>query len=362
VLAFRSPTSSRTVRFAALLAGLCALCACASRTRTSIPGAPLARPVTSAPLFADEHPELTLRDLRLFGSHNSYHRTPRFSFSHWFEYDHPGITQQLDRGLRQFELDVRYEHGTVRVAHVPLLDGRSSCKKLDDCVRAMKRWSKVHPGHLPIVVFIETKEDIIRSDFTGRLDAIDSVIRHIVPKKQLLVPDDVSSGFTSLHDATVARGLATLSEARGKLMFVFFGTERHVRSYAGDDPLLRGKLMFAASRNFDAPYASIVNVDRAEQSAKMEAALARGLLVRTRADRGLDRDRGLRQKALGSGAHFVSSDFIGALDGWLGVDPLAPGACNPLASAPSCRSARVSELSRSRWTALTRPLEQLAWR
>jgi hypothetical protein len=338
---------------AALLA--CTLCACAGQPLSAL-SSPLGPKADSTPLFADEHPELTLRDLRLFGSHNSYHRSPRFSFSHWFDYEHDGLRTQLDNGLRQFELDVRYVHGSVRVAHVPLLDGRSHCQKLDDCVRTLKSWSKGHPNHLPIVVFIETKEDLIRSDFTGRVDAIDAVIRHIVPRKQLLVPDDITSGYASVREATAAKGLAPLSQARGKLLFVFFGAERHVRSYAAGNPTLAGRMMFASSRDFDAPYASIVNVDRAEQAGKLEAALSRGLLVRTRADRGLDRDLGLRQAALASGAHFVSSDFVGAFDGWLGVDPLAPAACNPLAQA--CRARRVSELSRTHWTALTRPPQQ----
>ena len=83
------------------------------------PLAPAHAPEESAlllALLATRREDLRLNQIQVIGSHNSYHFAPPADSSHPEEdqstrpdawnYTHPPLAAQLERGVRQFELDV----------------------------------------------------------------------------------------------------------------------------------------------------------------------------------------------------------------------------------------------------------------
>jgi|GEM_PF-1156615 len=286
---------------------------------------------------------LTLDQLQVKGTHNSYLRAPRMALARGWRYSHVPLRQQLEaQGVRQIELDVRYSGGQVVVGHLPLIDGRSTCRTLAGCLAQVKAWSDANPSHLPLFVFIEPKEHLTPSNLDGRLEVLDQTIAKVFPREALLTPHDVVGKARSLKEAIQTRGWPSLESTRGKVVFVLFGRENHTRAYGEGRPRLEGRLMFAAGRPQD-PYAAFASCDNPlKQKEKIAASLAQGMLVRTRADSDLRRDPKRRDAALASGAHFIGSDFVDPKSGWLELGEHAPARCNPV-SGNSCVSTALSE-------------------
>ncbi len=300
---------------------------------------------------------LQLQHLQTKGSHNSYHRAPRFALSRSWRYTHKPLEVQLGaQGVRQIELDVRYDRGEIVVGHLPLIDGRTSCRKLRDCLGELRRWSRAHPAHVPVFVFIEPKEDLVPSGLDGRIDVLESTITNSMPRDMLLLPEDVARGAPSMQEAVARMGWPSLEESRGRIAFVLFGPPRHRIRYAKGRPDLRGRSMFVASDAFR-PESAIMNCDDPVRDARAIArGVRRGLLVRTRADAGLVRNRERRDVALASGAHFVTTDFPDMAGGWIDLGEDAPARCNPISAPRGCKNQNLAEIDDLLWARLTNPL------
>ncbi|MET0340782.1 MAG: Ca2+-dependent phosphoinositide-specific phospholipase C [Polyangiales bacterium] len=292
--------------------------------------------------IAPTQPAIALNQLQLKGSHNSYHRAPRMSLSRTWRYSHAPLEVQLAaQGVRQIELDVRWARGELLVGHLPLVDGRTTCKRLTDCLTRVKKWSRAHPTHLPVFVLLEVKDDLAPAALDGRVDALDFAITRVFPRDMLITPSDVAGDAKSLRDAVITRGWPSVEESRGKVMFVMFGPQRHKTAYVAGRPRLDDKVMFVAERSSAKPHASVLFYDDpVAQKAQIEAAVKQNFLVRTRADANLHRRRAQRDAALASGAHFISSDFVDPRFNWLELR--AAGRCNPKAGA-TCTASALSE-------------------
>lgn len=300
---------------------------------------------------------LTLDQLQFKGSHNSYHQAPRMALSKGWRYSHLPLDKQLEtQGVRQIELDVRYSGGQVVVGHLPIVDGRSSCRTLKKCLEQVKSWSTRHPSHLPLFVFIEPKEHVSPSNLDGRLEVLDQTIAKVFPRSALLTPRDVVGNASSLKEAVQTQGWPSLESTRGKVAFVLFGRKNHTRAYGQGRPRLEGRLMFTTGTAKD-PYAVIASLDNpVAEKKEIDEALSQHMLVRTRADSDLKRDPSRREAALASGAHFIGSDFVDPKTGWLVLGERAPARCNPVfarghtsslphasTSSTACVSAALSE-------------------
>lgn len=297
--------------------------------------------------------QLQLQHLQLKGSHNSYHRAPRFSLSKQWRYTHSPLEVQLSAdGVRQIELDVRYDRGEILVGHLPLVDGRTTCRSLRDCLATLKQWSRAHSAHVPVFVFIEPKEDLVPSGLDEKLHVLEADIRSAMPRDMLLLPEDVARGAPSMRQAVAERGWPTLAETRGRIAFVLFGPEKHRVHYARGNPSLRGRAMFVASDALR-PETAIVNYDDPVRQARaISRAIERGMLVRTRADAGLVQDRTRRDAALAGGAHFVITDFSKARDRWVDLGS-APVRCNPISAPARCQNTSVAEIEELMFAQLT---------
>lgn len=309
---------------------------------------PLHASEDTSPMFAREAGALRIDQLQLKGSHNSYHRAPRFALSRSFRYTHLPLEAQLERqGVRHLELDVRYRDNALQVGHAPIIDGRTSCRSFGACIAAVQRWSKAHPSHVPVFIFIQPKEGLISAGLDHHVALIDREITRVFARHELLVPRDVARDFPSLRDAVRSAGWPTLASTRGKVAFVLFGHARLVSEYARGRPRLEGRTMFVATGKAGAPHAAILSIDDpVPNGAAIAAAVRDHLLVRTRSDTGLAHNQRRRDAAVRSGAHFIGSDFVGPGQAWLDLGPDAPARQNPLTGDHTQSRQKVLEVER----------------
>lgn len=311
---------------------------------------------------------LRLDELQWIGTHNSYHVAPEprlfeaekaainslgpdveaFGNIDSLLYTHDPLTEQLDQGIRAFELDVfadpeggRFaeplaptflqipdpvlptgmDEPGFKVIHIQDIDFISTCSTLVRCLSEIRDWSDEHPDHLPIIVQIELKDDPLPApiDITqiveigpAELDALDAEIRSVFDEERLITPDDVRGDAPTLREAVTGRGWPTVGESRGKVLF-FLDNGGHVHErYLDGRPNLEGRVAFTSAAGPDDPDRAVVKLNN-PHDASIEEAVRAGYLVRTRADADLveswTNDTRPRDAALQSGAQIVSTDF-----------------------------------------------------
>jgi hypothetical protein len=352
---------------------------------------------------------LRLNQIQVLGSHNSYklaigprllelYRGWRGDAASTLDYWHPPLAAQLDHGLRKLELDVFYdpeggryarpgglvwapEDGELsaasfdpareldrpgfKVLHVQDLDFRSSCLTFAACLGELRAWSERHPGHLPIVVTINAKDQRIEREGldpvfveplpfdAAALDALDAEIVAVLGRERLLVPDDVRGDAPSLETAVLERGWPLLEDVRGRFLFVLDEGGAKLETYLEGHPSLERRVLFVdVEPGHPAAAVRIVN-DPIERADEIRDLVRRGYLVRTRADadtreaRAGDTTR--RDAAFATGAHFVSTDYyLPEQAPGTGYRVQVPGAstdrfsgvvvaqCNPLTALGEC--------------------------
>jgi hypothetical protein len=335
-----------------------------------------------------------MNEVQYLGSHNSYHIQPRndvfqllLAFSPelapTLEYTHIPLQQQFDtQGIRQIELDVfddpeggLYANHPVRtlfgeaaasgipeldepglkVLHVQDVDYETTCYTFVRCLREIKAWSDSHPGHLPITVLVEAKDDTVPDPLNlgfvvplefgvAALNRIDEEIRSVFPPEQLIVPDDVRGDFATLEAAVLSRGWPRLSAARGRIMFALDNTDDTRDNYIAGHSSLAGRVLFTDSPAGTPEAAFMKRNDPLANPGEIEALVAQGYMVRTRADadtvQARSGDTSQRDAALNSGAHFISTDYpvpnLDFSDYYVSLpggrvarcNPVNPGHCN----------------------------------
>jgi hypothetical protein len=344
-------------------------------------------------------PVLRINDLQVLGSHNSYKRPidpPLVALLlerrppervRALEYGHLPLSAQLDRGLRNLELDVfhdpdggRYaspaglswlaERGIApprpydpagemkgpgfKVLHVQDLDFRSNCPTLRGCLAELRRWSDAHSRHLPIVVTMNAKDDELPGlpaveplPFdAAALDALDREILEVLPRPRLIVPDDLRGGAPTLREAALANRWPTVDEARGRFLLVLDESGPKLARYVAGHPSLQGRVLFANAPEESDEAAFLIVNDPVADGARIRDLVARGFLVRTRADADTVEARtgstARRDAAFASGAQFVSTDYYDEDPAFgTGYRVALPGVgvvrCNPVRTAAGCR-------------------------
>ncbi|MET0410627.1 MAG: phosphatidylinositol-specific phospholipase C1-like protein [Polyangiaceae bacterium] len=346
--------------------------------------------------------KMRLNELQVLGSHNSYHIEPEpellaaiassdANAAASLEYTALPLVEQLERGVRQLELDLfadpeggRYasragllalgrdpssglpelDEPGLKVLHIQDLDFQTHCLTFLDCLEQIASWSDDNPQHLPLLVMIEAKQDPIDDPLglgfvtplpfdAAALDGVDAEIRSRFAPERLITPDDVRGDYSTLEAALLDRGWPTLIEARGRILFALLDRGVILDRYLAGHRSLEGRVMFANSAP-GRPEASFFNRDSALVDGDEIAALVRaGYLVRTRADidtlEARSGDIRLREAAFASGAQYVSTDYVVPDPDFVtGYSAAVPGGhvarCNPLTAPLGCNSGRLSEL------------------
>ncbi|HEV2532148.1 phosphatidylinositol-specific phospholipase C1-like protein [Phenylobacterium sp.] len=304
---------------------------------------------------------LPMNSLQVIGTHNSYKmaiapkemeqlRKANAKAATELDYSHIKLTDQLNTGARQLELDYVYDpqggrYSTplfrkvvpdttpydltpmarpgLKVLHVPDIDYRSVCPLFVDCLREIRAWSKAHPDHVPILIIMNLKQDNLKIPgaepllpFDAKaMDAIDAEIRSVFPESELITPDKVQGRHKTLREAVLAGAWPRLKAARGKFMFAIDEPPKVVAVYQGGRTSLEGRVCFINSPDEASPAAGYFTLNEPiELAERIRKDVRAGFIVRTRADadtyeaRKGDYER--QKQAFASGAQYVSTDYM----------------------------------------------------
>lgn len=302
---------------------------------------------------------LKMNQLQTMGTHNSYKmaipppemaiiraRNPHGADT--LDYSHEPLTDQLNDGARQLELDFVYDPAGgrysdplgpkmaatktpydltplakpgMKVMHVPDVDFRSVCPVSVDCFKEIRTWSKAHPDHVPILIIFNLKQDNLKIPgavsllpFDAKaMDAVDAEIRSVFKAGELVTPDSVQGKYKTLREAVRAGAWPSLKQARGKIMLAMDEGPDVVAVYRGDRKSLEGRMMFV---NIDeaSPASGYITLNEPiKEHERIQSAVKAGIIVRTRADadtwEARKNDTAPREAAFSSGANFVSTDY-----------------------------------------------------
>ena len=222
-----------------------------------------------------------INELQAIGTHNSYHVAPEGPLLNWLRlgssafpaiatalgnpedlnYTHAPLATQLARGIRSFELDVAADPDGglyaspalpqllglgypalgadmsvpgMKVVHVQDVDYISNCQPLLACLSQLKAFSDAQPDHLPIIINVEAKEELLPEPFNStvpvpftseQFDALDAEIRSVLGDR-LITPDDVRGDQPDLRTAVTTVGWPTVADSRGKFLFFLDNGDR----------------------------------------------------------------------------------------------------------------------------------------
>ncbi len=348
-------------------------------------------------------PDLRLNQLQSIGTHNSYHLKPAPNLTkallegNWlvrvllgtFEYSHSALPEQFDMGVRQIELDMfldpegglyaepfgdlvvernglsadpdfdindEMKQPGLKIIHMQDLDYRSVCLTFTKCLQEMKTWSDNNPQHLPIVVLIEAKDKAYPRilfpgqeplDFTKpikfdsqNISEIDREINAVFSKERLITPDDLRGNYATIKQALQSEGWISISQARGKIIFLMDNrNDLYLEKYPG----LRGATLFTTAKEPGENEAVFINTNQPRKD--IPDLVKKGYIVRTRADADTLQSRvgstELRDKAIKSGAQYISTDYPNPNEYFSDFKVLFPGdsliRCNPLNTDDSCQ-------------------------
>jgi hypothetical protein len=344
-------------------------------------------------------PKVTINEIQVLASHNSYHVEPEPALlaalrsalgpaADAFEYTHQPLADELDAGVREVELDVfvddpaggRYAHPKLqpllgldpvdpalagpglKVLHVQEVDYRSTCPTFVDCLEDISDWSGAHRGHLPITIQIEAKDDVIPDpaglgfvqplpwtapDFAD----LEAEIRSVFDDDQIITPGDVKGRSSTLAEAVGKGRWPTLDEARDQVMFVLDDKGAKRDAYRSQVPDVDDRLIFVDVSPTDPDAGVMVVNDPIGDAARIRDLVAQGFIVRTRADadtvEARSGDTTRQEAAFASGAQYVSTDYVFP-DDHFGTGYVAdlPGSgaarCNPVNAPKRCERADLS--------------------
>jgi hypothetical protein len=345
---------------------------------------------------------IKLNQIQVIGSHNSYHAgiapsetkvwLAKYPDSYkGLDYSHPSLTRQFDAGVRQIELDVyadtkggRYAHpsgpSTVsaaglpadpnfdpsvvmnkpgfKVMHIQDIDYRSNCQPFTSCLTEVRSWSHNHPGHIPIFILIETKQDSPKNlkltdpePFTSAtFDALDAEIRSVFPSNEIITPDDVRGSYPTLEESVLKGNWPTLANACGKVIFLM---DQHAVGpvYLEGHPSLRGRVLFTNS-DPGSPDAAFLERNSGPVE-DIERLVRKGYLIRARTDSDTKEARTNNTKnrdaMLRSGAQILSTDYpMGEPARWPGNYTVTfkeglDARCNPVNAPQGCDSSLIGK-------------------
>jgi hypothetical protein len=234
------------------------------------------------------------------------------------------------------------------------VDYETTCFTFIACLTEIRTWSDANPGHLPITVLVEAKDAAIEDPGIGfviplpfdreALNGIDAEIRSVFPEDRLITPDLVRAGARTLEEVVLAQGWPLLDDVRGKIMFALDNGGAIRDRYTDGHPSLAGRVMFVDAPP-GSPEAAFLKRNDPTDFMNLQDLVRQGYMVRTRADadtvQARTGDTTRRDRALESGAHFVSTDYPVPDPRFTDYQVSIPGGytarCNPVSATTECR-------------------------
>jgi hypothetical protein len=305
-----------------------------------------------------------MNQIQVIGTHNSYHQRPNDSLmkliasfkpqsARDLDYGHRTLSQQLDMGVRQIELDCYADptggrfanplgpkHAVaaglppvpsndpegkllkpgIKVLHIPDVDFGTSVLTLVDGLQEVQRWSLAHPRHVPIFILIELKNETLGPLFTQALEwgpaeltQLEHEILSVFPVREIITPDDIRGKSRTLPQALQEHGWPRLDKVRGKVLFGLDNDGKVRDAYLHEHPALENRVLFVSVPRDNPAAAWMERNDPIENFAQIQALVRAGFMIRTRADEPTEQARAndarMRDRALASGAQYISTDY-----------------------------------------------------
>jgi hypothetical protein len=310
-------------------------------------------------LLHSEIPDNTkMNRIQVIGSHNSYKRAIDPALFKVFQqkdsvsaskldYEHISLTEQLEMGLLNLEIDVyadekggRFAHPKgldwaagqppfdekgimkapgFKVLHVPDLDFRNDNLTLKNCLAELKAWSDKHPDHYPVFITLEPKDGVSKNPdmtvpepFTAKtFEALDKALTDGLGKKNIITPDMVRGKYNTLEEAVLHDNWPSLKAASGKFVFLLDDKEAKRALYIAGHPSLKNRVMFA-NADPGTPEAAMLFRNNPTAS-EIKDLVAKGYIIRTRADADTREarlnDKSSFEAACKSGAQIITTDY-----------------------------------------------------
>jgi hypothetical protein len=307
--------------------------------------------------------ELPINKIQVIGSHNSYKQSidpPLFSIikksdsslARHIEYSHISITDQLNLGVLNLEIDIyadskggKYAHpkglelektannilpydpsGVMKergfkVFHIQDLDFRSHCLTFRKCLQDLKKWSEEHNDHYPVFITMNAKDDTIKKPgysipekFTSAVyDQLDSTIIKDLGRENILTPDEVRGNYKTLEEAVLKGNWPQLKNAKGKFIFILDEKGDKVKSYVKGHTALNNRVLFVNAKPGSPEAAILIMNDAIKDQQAIQDLVSKGYIVRTRADADTEEarrnDKSRFNAACTSGAQIITTDY-----------------------------------------------------
>jgi hypothetical protein len=304
--------------------------------------------------------KIRMNQIQVIGSHNSYKQAidpklfkmlqDRDSVSmSKIDYSHISLSDQLNLGLLDLEIDVyadtaggKYSHpkgldwvpgqpaydpeGVMKnpgfkVFHIQDIDYRSNCATFKQCLQELKKWSDTHPDHQPIFITMNAKDEPMKNPgftipdkFTSVIyDKLDKEIADNLGLQNVITPDKVRGKYKALEEAVLNQNWPTLKEAKGKFVFLLDETEPKLSEYIKGHHSLIGRVLFTNSEPGTPEAAIHVMNDAKKDLVQISALVKKGYIIRTRADSDTQEartnDKSVFNAAMRSGAQIISTDY-----------------------------------------------------
>lgn len=321
---------------------------------------PLCTVIFSALAFTQAHAQddnLKLNQLQVIGSHNSYKQAiepalykviyEKDSAIAGVQYEHIPITDQLNLGLRNLEIDIyadskggKYAHPKgldfakpekaydpngemnkpgFKMIHMADIDFRSSVMTFEACLQLLKKWSDEHPGHIPVFITLEPKDGSTNrfgttpEAFTPQLfDEADAVIRKNLGEDKLITPDMVRGKYKTLEEAVLKGNWPDLKHAKGRFFFLLDDSKNKMKMYMEGHPSLKGRVAFVNAQP-GTPEAAAMFRNESDKDTDITDLVKKGYIIRTRADintvQARNNDYSMFESAKKSGAQVITTDY-----------------------------------------------------
>ncbi|MGN8057620.1 phosphatidylinositol-specific phospholipase C1-like protein [Pedobacter sp. 22163] len=299
-----------------------------------------------------------INKIQVIGSHNSYKMAIEpdlfrylakkdSSGLKWLEYSHIVLTDQLDMGLCNLEIDVyadskgrRFAHPKgldwvkgqseydpkgemmapgFKVFHMIDMDFRSQCLTLKNGLQQLKVWSDAHPDHNPIFITVEPKDDVSENKELTRpepfsaetFDALDREFLAYLGDKKIITPDEVRGKYATLEEAVQHNSWPTLRQARGKFLFLLDNRDIKRSLYIKGHPSLKHRILFT-NADPGTPEAAMMIINNPKDP-QIPNLVKKGYIIRTRADADTKQarmnDYGNFIASQNSGAQIITTDY-----------------------------------------------------
>lgn len=270
--------------------------------------------------------DLDLNEIQILASHNSYKKKgpaigkffvglgDSFDEANALKYGYKNITDQLEAGIRSFEIDLRYRKDKFEITHVPLVDSSSQAVSFELLLDELMLFSTHQENHIPIIILVEIKTDWMMLDpalqdiHHDELILLDQILKDKL-QDRLFSPNHMIGTDEVLRDKIMINGWPSVAELLNKFIFVLHPGSFE-QTYYELDETLQTQSMFIGSSYADSyqPYASFfvhndVDIDI------ISSLVDDGFIVRTRIDSNLNFSMDRYLDAISSGAQILTTDF-----------------------------------------------------